>query len=208
MSKVIIGIIIIVIAGAAASVGYYSGKNVQPQVTPTPESSPTVSSEPPIVESESTEETNEIAIQSSFVPATTRPKSQWVQGTTIMQPTVIPVTPEPTIPPDNSEFSISFVDTPNQVQSGEQFKVSWKINGQAGTSGTTKLNVSYNASAQDDGSNSSVNSKNNQSFSFTIPQTFAMQLKYGGPSGTVHVTATAEIGTRSVSATHDIQLIN
>ena len=207
MSKIVIGIIIIIIAGAAGAVGYYRGQRNSSMVA-----SITVSPNPTISEQPTPQEDRlEEQATSTFVP-TTQPTSHWVQGITTTVPNEVSATPQPTPTQQpqedhNEDFAIEFFDTPSQVHSGDSFIVNWRIKGSNGTFGKTTLQVTYNVSSEKEGSSSTVNSKNNQSFSFTIPEAFSSQLKYGGPSGTVHVVVTAESDTRSVSAMRDIQLL-
>lgn len=118
--------------------------------------------------------------------------------------------PGPTAQKESSSSpSISFIDTPNIVRSGERFTIGIRINGESGTQGSNaNLTINQQASSQEAGSSSSVSNSSKQSFgSFTVPATFESTYSFAStPNAPLKVTATAEVGGETITATRTITI--
>lgn len=105
--------------------------------------------------------------------------------------------------------TIRFVALPPEVRSGQTFTVEWRVEGPAGANGErAAVRSSYRASASGAGSSASSSSTSTQSFgTFTVPKTFSVQLSYGGASGTIFLTASAQIGGQTISTDGAVRLV-
>ena len=197
---IVLGAAIIVIVGITA------GLRVTPQLSPvdqeeetSPEPSPSAEAPTPSPEQPSDEP------EESVEPS---PSQGQIKGITT-SPFPSPE-PEASIAPGaaEEEISISFVDLPAEVKTGQEFMATWRVEGPTGTVGeSTKLAVLYNVSSAEGGSNSSVNSSNKQSFgSFQIPDSFSADFKFGSIPGQVQLTAEAIIDGKTYTKKATVEL--
>jgi hypothetical protein len=100
------------------------------------------------------------------------------------------------------------VDTPSAVNSGEKFTVSWQVTGPTGTTGKdTKLQLSLDTNKSEGNSSATASTNNSTSFgSFTVPKTFSAKYSFGGDPGHIHLTATAEVEGKTLTAAKTIEL--
>ncbi len=144
------------------------------------------------------------------------------EATTSPSPTTVPTPTQrparvttPTAPPqeineatETSEINIEFLNLPTTVQGGESFTVRWRVTGPEGAvNGRTSLNAQYNVQSESDGSSSSVNSSNTQSYGInTLPQTFSTDLTYGSMPGAVVIEIEADVNGKTARQTSSIQI--
>lgn len=198
----IIAIVGILIIGAVTAGGYYLGKVIQKPETSPEETAlttePIVSPSPSVTPSSSGLPTLPTA------PPAKKTTGSQVKGETTTNNTT-PVTAS-TGPSIEKNISIRFIGIPSQVQSNTPFVVSWFIDGPEGMMGSsTRLTSVYKVGS----SGSSSSSTTSQSFgAFQIPQKFQSNVQFGGNSGPVVLTATAEINGKTYSATQTINLVN
>lgn len=139
------------------------------------------------------------------------PSSQRVQGLATTKPvpqtTKLP-SPTPTPTPPSNDLTIAFIDTPSHVNSGQSFVVKWQVAGPSGTVGQdTQLKLTYETNKSSGGSRASSSTNSSNSFgSFTVPKVFSSTFSFGNEPGELHLTATANVGGQTLTATKVIEL--
>lgn len=210
---------ITIIAGVSLA-GYYFGKLAEERQKPSASEVPgaTASAEPSLPPSPSPSPSP--SPTPSVTPAgpktlPTAPPARPTPKPTVRGETKFPDV-LPTIPPGQKDTStsdgsvaplrISFVSLPGQVHSGQSFVAEWRVDGPSEASGTkSTLAASYKTSS----GGASSSSSSTQSFgSFTVPRTFSTRLTYGGPSGTIRLTASAEVEGTTVETSGNVELAN
>ena len=181
----------------------------------TPEEAPEETTLPPIPSSIvlDTNETEEIQIpeedenrveETVIVTPTPRPTTPTPKPTSTPAPKPVEVTTE-----ESSSASISFVETPTHVRSGEKFAIRVRINGPSNMNGSNaSLTLKQEASSNSGGSSSSVSNNSKQSFgSFSGPTTFESTYSFAStPNAPLHVTASADVNGKIITATRTITI--
>lgn len=138
--------------------------------------------------------------------------SQPNQPESTQKPVTATPTPTPTPPPSQerpsgassstqSEPTLSFVNLPTTVRSGQSFTVAWEIRAPSPTVGTnTTLKVERHGNQQSGSSNSKSNSTSSQSYgSFTTPAQFDADFTFAGDPGDIQVEVTATISGKTIT---------
>lgn len=176
-----------------------------PTETPTPTPSQPVLTSSPIIQGAAT---GQSASPGSARPGTQSPTFSPRPAVRSATATPTPVA-TPTSTPATTSLHVVFVRVPAEVRSGQSFPVEWRVEGPTGARGErTVLRSSYTVSTSSGNSQSSSQSSSQQSFgSFTVPDTFSTTLSFGGSSGTIHLTVTADVAGQTTSAEADVRLV-
>jgi len=201
LAIVIAGIIVI---GAVTAVGYYLGNTIGKPKSTALNATPSPSAEPTNTPSASPLPTATPSISPTTLP-TAPPQKPIVRAAATSNSSTIDNATDLT-----KEISILFVDIPSKVSSGESFNVGWYISGPEGKTGTyTKVSTSRKVGTENGASSSYSSSETSQSFGeFILPQKFVSSLSFSGNSGSIEVTAVAEIDGKTYTTTRSITLVN
>lgn len=211
------------IIGGVSLAGYYLGQLAenrnQPEVSPspsvTPSSTPTPIPSPTPSEAPSPSPTAAPRVRKPLPTAPaprSTPKPQ-VQGLSTFPSTLPTIGPSQTSGgsntgdnnQDSADLRVRFINLPSQVQSGQSFTITWRVEGKSGSSVSTTLDTSLSSSS---GGASSSSSSSTTFKSGTVPQEFSTRVSFGGSPGTIRLHAHAEQGGRTASADASVELTN